>query len=85
MTVGEMIARHHFKDALWCSRADAEAFAATPVGEAFVRFEKALLYAQRCDSEFEFQDRGEKAARIAWERSDKARAEFLSVLRQSAP
>lgn len=83
MTVGEMIARHHSNDAFLRARADVEAFRATLLGGAFLRFEHALQEAVRRDAALEYQDRGEKAARISWDRSDKARAEFVSLLRRA--
>lgn len=80
-TVGEMIAAHHAKDALWRARQDANAFKATDIGAAFLRFENSLADAWRRDTEFGYRDGvGEKAANRAWERHDADRRTFMTLL-----
>lgn len=61
-------------------QAKEKAFGATPIGAAFFKFRRAFQYACSCDARLEYQDQGEKAARIAWEKADIAEKEFRAVL-----
>jgi hypothetical protein len=78
MTVGEMIAAHHRDDAFWQWRSQQEAWAKTPLGRAFIRYENAAGSAWRLDSSDYPSDRQLKKA---WEFHDRCRDELLSLMR----
>ncbi len=76
-TVGEMIALHHWRDALDRARREDQAFRATPLGAALTRWENALANAWQKDCQETVSDRVLSAA---WEREEQARREFLTLL-----
>jgi len=80
MSVGEMIASHHFHDALCRAREADKAFRATELGRAFTWFESAVGNAWRLDTELGFTDRGDKAAKRAWVNADQATQHFRVLL-----
>lgn len=77
-TVGEMIANHHWRDTLNRARREEQAFRATPLGTALTSWENALASAWQADCRESISD---KALNMAWEREEKARREFRTLLR----
>ena len=71
LTVGEMIASHHFRDALTRTRAEHAAFASTDVGRAFLDFENALAGYWQLDGQEHVSD---KRLNAAADKADRARA-----------
>jgi hypothetical protein len=56
------------------------AFAQTPLGKAFHKFENATARAWQLDIEDSFTDRNRKATRDAWAAHSAARQEFREML-----
>jgi hypothetical protein len=86
-TVGEMIAGHHWRDALERSRADDAAFFGTAVGTALRRFVDAHGNAWKRDTELGYRDdvaaytrTGNDRVDRAWKYSDKCEAELRTLI-----
>lgn len=61
-------------------QAKERAFAATPLGAAFLKFESATARAWQLDTEDSHTDRYRASTRDAWEKHRIARAEFRAML-----
>lgn len=85
-TVGEMIAHHHFYDALRRSCEQHSTFKATAIGRAFLRWESLNDSAIRADEALGWNEaRSAANARRAFDAADKARQEFLTLLAFAGP
>jgi hypothetical protein len=60
-------------------------FGSTPMGAAFIRYERLRDDAWHQDARVEYLDHGNKAAKEAWLKSDEARKEFMKMLGYEEP
>lgn len=77
MTVGEMIARHHWRDRQMLARADAQMFYATDIGRALNRFENALVRLGQVEAQ---EHVSEHTLTVCGERVEQARDEICTLL-----